>query len=113
MKHRNCVVLKNLEEYQTNKRVDTPTNRILTSMLSKERFLYLLRYGIAYVEKKIDLEDGTQGTELQKHIMRYQQLFASLAIRKTLDKGVKSGIIWHTQGSGKTGSVILFRKKSY
>lgn len=102
LKHRNCVVIKNLEEYHTNKRVDTPTNRILTSMLCKERFLYLLRYGIAYVEKKIDLEDGTQGTELQKHIMRYQQLFASLAIRKTLDKGIKSGIIWHTQGSGKT-----------
>lgn len=34
--------------------------------------------------------------------MRYQQLFASLAIRHTLDKGLKSGIIWHTQGSGKT-----------
>lgn len=102
LKHRNCVVIKNLEEYHTNKRVDTPTNRILTSMLSKERFLFLLRYGIAYVERKIDLEDGTQGTELQKHIMRYQQLFASQAIRKTLDKGVKSGIIWHTQGSGKT-----------
>lgn len=102
LKHRNCVVIKNLEEYHTNKRVDTPTNRLLTSMLCKERFLYLLRYGIAYVEKKIDLEDGSQGTELQKHIMRYQQLFASLAIRKTLDKGMKSGIIWHTQGSGKT-----------
>ena len=102
LRHRNCVVIKNLEEYQTNKKVDTPTNRIITSMLSKERFLYLLRYGIAYVEKKIDLEDGTQGTELQKHIMRYQQLFASLAIRKKLDLGIKSGIIWHTQGSGKT-----------
>jgi type I restriction enzyme R protein len=34
--------------------------------------------------------------------MRYQQLFASLAIRKKLDNGIKSGIIWHTQGSGKT-----------
>ena len=102
LKHRNCVVIKNLEEYQTNKKVDTPTNRILTSMLCKERFLYLLRYGIAYVETKIDLEDGTQGTELQKHIMRYQQFFASLAIRTKLDKGIKSGIIWHTQGSGKT-----------
>ncbi len=102
LKHRNCVVIKNLEEYHTNKQVDTPTNRILTSMLSKERFLYLLRYGIAYVEKKVDLEDRTHGTELQKHIMRYQQLFASQAIRKTLDKGIKSGIIWHTQGSGKT-----------
>ena len=102
LKHRNCVVIKNLEEYQTNKKVDTPTNRILTSMLCRERFLYLLRYGIAYVEKKIDLEDGTQGMELQKHVMRYQQLFASLAIRTKLDKGIKSGIIWHTQGSGKT-----------
>ena len=34
--------------------------------------------------------------------MRYQQFFASLAIRKKLDNGIKSGIIWHTQGSGKT-----------
>lgn len=102
LKHRNCVVIKNLKEYQTNKAVNTPTNRIITSMLSKERFLFLLRYGYAYIERKIELEDGTQGTELQKHIMRYQQMFASYAIRHTLDKGVKSGIIWHTQGSGKT-----------
>lgn len=102
LKHRNCVVIKNLQEYQTNKSVTTPTNRIITSMLSKERFLFLLRYGFAYVERKIELADGTQGTELQKHIMRYQQLFATYAIRNTLTKGIKSGIIWHTQGSGKT-----------
>ncbi len=102
LKHRNCVVIKNLKEYQTNKDVNTPTNRIITSMLSKERFLFLLRYGIAYVERKVELDDGTQGTTLQKHIMRYQQMFASYAIRHTLDDGVKSGIIWHTQGSGKT-----------
>ncbi len=102
LKHRNCVVIKNLKEYETNKDVNTPTNRIITSMLSKERFLFLLRYGIAYVERKLELEDGTQGTTLQKHIMRYQQMFASYAIRRTLEKGVKSGIIWHTQGSGKT-----------
>ncbi len=102
LKHRNCVVIKNLKEYQTNKDVNTPTNRIITSMLSKERFLFLLRYGIAYVERKVELEDGTQGTTLQKHIMRYQQMFASYAIRRTLERGVKSGIVWHTQGSGKT-----------
>lgn len=102
LKHRNCVVIKNLQEYDTNKSVSTPTNRILTSMLSRERFLFLLRYGFAYVEKKVELEDGTQGSVLQKHVMRYQQLFASYAIRRTLNKGIKSGIIWHTQGSGKT-----------
>lgn len=102
LKHRNCVVIKNLQEYQTNKYVSTPTNRILTSMLSKERFLFLLRYGFAYVERKVELEDGTQGIELQKHVVRYQQMFASYAILNTLSRGVKSGIIWHTQGSGKT-----------
>ena len=102
LKHRNCVVIKNLQEYQTNKRVDTPTNRIITSMLSRERFLFLLRYGFAYVERKVELEDGTQGTRLEKHVMRYQQMFASFAIRRKLGEGVKSGIIWHTQGSGKT-----------
>lgn len=102
LRHRNCVVIKNLPEYQTNKSVTTPTNRILTSMLSRERFLFLLRYGFAYVERKTELDDGTRGTELQKHVMRYQQLFASYAIRNALSNGVKSGIIWHTQGSGKT-----------
>lgn len=102
LRHRNCVVIKNLPEYQTNKSVKTPTNRILTSLLSKERLLFLLRYGFAYVERKTELEDGTQSTELQKHVMRYQQLFASYAIRNALSNGVKSGIIWHTQGSGKT-----------
>ena len=34
--------------------------------------------------------------------MRYQQLFASFAVKNQADNGVKSGIIWHTQGSGKT-----------
>lgn len=102
LQHRNCVVIKNLPDYNTNKDINTPTNRILTSMLSRERFLFLLRYGFAYVDRKIELEDGSKTTQLEKHVMRYQQLFASLAIRKKLDNGIKSGIIWHTQGSGKT-----------
>ena len=102
LQHRNCVVIKNLPDYNTNKDTNTPTNRILTSMLSKERFLFLLRYGFAYVDRKIELEDGSKTTQLEKHVMRYQQFFASLAIRKKLDNGIKSGIIWHTQGSGKT-----------
>ena len=102
LKLRNCIVIKNLPDYETNKKVDTPTNRVLTSMLCRERFLFLLRYGFAYVNRTIELEDGSKITTLEKHVMRYQQLFASLGIRKKLSKGVKSGIIWHTQGSGKT-----------
>lgn len=102
LKHRNCIPIKNLPEYTTNQQPTTPTNSILSSMLSFERFLFILSYGIAYVDRTIELEDGTQTKRLEKHIMRYQQLFASMAIRHKLDCGVKSGIIWHTQGSGKT-----------
>lgn len=101
-RHRNCQALPSLPEFATNCKVDTPTNRILTSMLSKERILFLVRYGFSYVERTIELDNGEKTTELQKHIMRYQQMFASLAIRRALDKQIKSGIIWHTQGSGKT-----------
>ena len=34
--------------------------------------------------------------------MRYPQYFATRAIEETIAKGVKKGVIWHTQGSGKT-----------
>jgi type I restriction enzyme R subunit len=34
--------------------------------------------------------------------MRYPQLFATNAIEKIIQNGKKKGIIWHTQGSGKT-----------
>lgn len=98
----NCIPIKVLPEYQTNKLPTTPTNRIITSMLSKERLLFVLNYGIAYVDEKWEDENKVTHYELQKHIMRYQQLFATYAIRRKLSEGVKSGIIWHTQGSGKT-----------
>lgn len=102
LKSLNLVVIKAMSEYQTNLRPTTPTNRILSSLLAKERILFLLRYGFCYVERSIKNDKGELTTTLEKHVMRYQQFFATLAIRRTLDKGIKSGIIWHTQGSGKT-----------
>lgn len=98
LKDNNYVAIKGTEEYKTNLKNTTPTNRIITSLFSKERILKLLKYGIVYVEKKN--KNGV--TEIQKHIMRYQQFFATLAIQDNIEKGVKKGIIWHTQGSGKT-----------
>ena len=97
----NATVIKHTPEYKTNKSVNTPTNRVITSLFSKERFLFALRYSIAYVDTKKEV-DGVEVQELQKHIMRYQQMFATFAIKQKLSEGVKSGIIWHTQGSGKT-----------
>ena len=96
-----CHVIRSTPEYQTNLDVNTPTNRILTSMCSPDRFLFIIRYGITYVKMEREVDGKIESTD-QKHIMRYQQLFASLAIRQKLSEGVKSGVVWHTQGSGKT-----------
>lgn len=89
----NYQVLKSSPEFAVNKNPDSATNSLLTSLLSKDRLQFMLRYSLAYVKE-------TNG--LQKHIMRYPQFFATKAIAKKLDEGIKKGIIWHTQGSGKT-----------
>jgi type I restriction enzyme R subunit len=97
LKDNNLIVIKNSPEYITNKQENTPTNRILTSLFSKERLRFILKFAIAYVE-----EEDQYKVVRQKHIMRYPQLFATQAIATKLDAGQSKGIIWHTQGSGKT-----------
>ncbi|MGL4734838.1 MAG: type I restriction endonuclease subunit R [Enterovibrio sp.] len=93
LKDNNLEVIRSNPEFLTNKQPERPTNRICTSLLSRGRLTFILRYALAYVSES----DG-----LQKHIMRYPQLFATKAIERKLNEGVKKGIIWHTQGSGKT-----------
>ena len=98
LKDNNLVSIKGTSEYNLNLSELSPTNRILTSLFSHNRFLTLLRYGFAYVERS----DKNGIKTLQKHVMRYPQFFATLAIEKKLNEGAQHGIIWHTQGSGKT-----------
>lgn len=81
------------KEFATNLEVSTPCNSFITSLFDKERFLYFLQYGMIYIDGKVP----------QKHIMRYPQFFATRKILERLEGGGKGGIIWHTQGSGKTG----------
>ena len=93
LRDNNLPQIKSSDEYITNKSPHKPTNRIMSSLLSRERLQTILQFGIVYVMEKNGLE---------KHVMRYPQLFATLAIEHKLDEGVRKGIIWHTQGSGKT-----------
>lgn len=83
----------NTPEFQTNLDINTPCNRFVSSLFDPDRIMYFIQYGMMYVAGKIP----------QKHIMRYPQYFASKAIVRRLEHGGKSGIIFHTQGSGKTG----------
>jgi type I restriction enzyme R subunit len=93
LKDTNLVGIKNSPEFITNKNPNTPTNKICTSLFERSRLSFMLQYAIAYVK---------ESTGLQKHVMRYPQLFATKAIETKLNQGIKKGIIWHTQGSGKT-----------
>ncbi|MFA4744794.1 DEAD/DEAH box helicase family protein, partial [Helicobacter pylori] len=79
---------------------DTPTNSLLTSFCSYKRLCFILKYGISFLKEK---------SEFKKHLWRYAQMFASLNVLKELQKHYETnpkdplkGIIWHTQGSGKT-----------
>jgi type I restriction enzyme R subunit len=93
LKDNNLVAIKNSAEFTTNKNPETPTNRICTSLFQRERLSFMLQYSLAYVKS----DNG-----VEKHIMRYPQIFATKAIEEKLESGIKKGIIWHTQGSGKT-----------
>jgi type I restriction enzyme R subunit len=89
----NLTSVRHSAEFATNKNPDAPTNRLSTSLFSRDRLAFLLRYAIAYVRTSAGFE---------KQIMRYPQIFATKAIQKKIDDGIRKGIIWHTQGSGKT-----------
>lgn len=94
LKDTNLVSIKHSPEFATNKNPNSPTNRLCTSLFSRERLKFLLQFAIAYVK--------TERGGIEKHVMRYPQIFATKAIEKTIEDGTKKGIIWHTQGSGKT-----------
>ena len=94
----NHFALKSQPEFKTNLNPNTPCNAFLSSLYQKGRLLFMLRFGLVYVEE--ESKDGQM--QLQKHVMRYPQYFATRAIEETIAKGVKKGVIWHTQGSGKT-----------
>ncbi|MCQ2897790.1 DEAD/DEAH box helicase family protein [Helicobacter pylori] len=90
--------LKDTDTLESSK--ETPTNPFLTSFCSHKRLCFILKYGISFLKEK---------SEFKKHIWRYAQMFASLNILKELQKHYETnpkdplkGIIWHTQGSGKT-----------
>jgi type I restriction enzyme R subunit len=89
----NLASIKHSPEFTTNKNPNSPTNRLSTSLLSRSRLAFMLRFGLAYVKTE---------KRLEKHVMRYPQIFATKAIESKINAGIRKGIIWHTQGSGKT-----------
>lgn len=102
----NLQSIKASKEFEANLNPLTPLNKFLTSLLNIERFLFFIKYGIALLE----YQEG-QKKFFQKHIIRYPQFFAIQALNNAINHNSKKGIIWHTQGSGKTA--LAYHSVSY
>lgn len=76
----------------------TKQDRDIVSIFSKERFLELIKDFIIF-------EAGT------KKICRYQQYFAVNAMLTKIKQEKKGGVVWHTQGSGKSITMVYITKK--
>jgi len=81
----------------------TDQDRLLISLLSKDRLLEFIRFFILYDRK------------VGKIAARYQQVFAIKALierisTKRPDGGREGGVIWHTTGSGKSFTMVFLCK---
>lgn len=76
----------------------TKQDRDIISLFEKERFLELIKDFIIF-------EAGT------KKICRYQQYFAVKAMLERIKHDKKGGVVWHTQGSGKSITMVYITKK--
>ena len=83
-------------------RMSTEQDRNIVSLFSRERVFELIRYFILF--------DANV-----KKVCRYQQFFAVREIMKTIAESDehgnrRSGVIWHTQGSGKSLTMVMLAK---
>jgi len=90
-----------LKEIVTERLV-TMQDRNLVSLFHPTRFLDLIKYFIIFDKN-------------EKKVARYQQFFAVKEIIDTVEKrdekgNRQSGVIWHTQGSGKSLTMVMLAK---
>lgn len=83
-------------------RVPTEQDKNIISLFSKKRLLELTKYFVLF-DANI------------KKVCRYQQYFAIKEIIKTINENDtsgnrQSGVIWHTQGSGKSLTMVMLAK---
>ena len=76
----------------------TKQDRDIISLFEKERFLELIKDFIIFEAGK-------------KKICRYQQYFAVKAMLERIKQDKEGGVVWHTQGSGKSITMVYITKK--
>ena len=91
---------------------------LITGMLNPATLLDLVRNFIVFEKsKKEDLKTGITQVETVKKLAAYHQYYAvNKAVESTLkaaasDGNRKGGVVWHTQGSGKSISMVFYTGK--
>jgi type I restriction enzyme R subunit len=88
-----------------------------TGMLNPVTLLDLVRNFIVYEKSKKEDKDGIVTIETVKKLAAYHQYYAvNKAVNRTLkasseDGDKKGGVVWHTQGSGKSLSMVFYTGK--
>lgn len=91
---------------------------MIQGMLNPKTLLDLVRNFIVFEkDKKVDLETGLMQVETVKKLAAYHQYHAvnraveSTRLATAADGNRKAGVIWHTQGSGKSLSMVFYAAK--
>lgn len=91
---------------------------LIRGMLNKGTLLDLIRNFIVFEkDKKIDAKSGLTQIETVKKMAAYHQYYAvnkavestKLAVKE--EGNQKAGVVWHTQGSGKSLSMVFYTGK--
>ncbi|MBI4978664.1 MAG: type I restriction endonuclease subunit R [Spirochaetes bacterium] len=91
---------------------------LINGMLDKTTLLDLIRHFIVFEKsKKEDKHTGVITIQTEKKIAAYHQYYAvnkaveSTAKAASLQGNKKGGVVWHTQGSGKSLSMVFYAGK--
>ena len=91
---------------------------LIKGMLNKKTLLDLIRHFIVFEKtKREDLKTNLTVIETTKKLAAYHQYFAvnkavESTIRASSETGTrKGGVVWHTQGSGKSLSMVFYTGK--
>ncbi len=110
---------KSSDGFKEDKATTPQIETLIKGMLSKQVLLDLIRHFIVFEKnKKADVKTGLSSVITIKKIAAYHQYFAvNKAIEETLratsEQGNgKAGVVWHTQGSGKSLSMVFYAGKT-
>ena len=80
----------------------TPQDILIYNLFEKRKFLDIIKYFVIF-----EVDEG----KVIKKLPRYQQLRAVNKIVNRLIKDNRGGVVWHTQGSGKSITMIYLATK--